>query len=79
MGEFLLHGARENNSLEKARQQVNGPNQDQIVDRPCVSNDQAHSLESQLFECLAFAFEILHRVVRKNTVGFEISVQFDAG
>jgi hypothetical protein len=79
MGEFLLHGTGENNSLEKTRKQVNRPDQDQIVHWPCIGNDEAHSLEPKLFECLTLTFKIFHGVVRENTVGFEVPVQFEAG
>jgi hypothetical protein len=55
------------------------PDLDQVVDWAGIGNYQPHGSEPQFFESLAFLFEVFERVVLIDAMGFEKTIQLDAG
>ena len=53
--------------------------QDQVIDRTGIGDDQAHGLKSEIFESLPLLLEIFKRVVLKDAMGLEEAIQLDAG
>jgi len=55
------------------------PDLDQVVDWAGIGNYQPHGSEPQFFESLAFLLEVFERVVLIDAMGFEKTIELDAG
>ena len=51
------------------------PNQDQVVDRPGIGDDEPQRLESQLFQSVTIPLEVFHGVVFVHAMGLEESIE----
>ncbi len=78
-GKFGMHGVRERNSFKHAGKKLDMPDLDQVVNRAGIGNYQPHGSEPQFFESLTFLLEVFKRVVLIDAMGFEKTIQLDAG
>ena len=52
------------------------PDEDQIVDRPSIRNDNLHSLDAQAIKGFLLALEILDTVIDPDTMRLQKSIKF---
>ena len=78
VGKLGLNGDRQRDFFRHAGKKIDLTDQDQIIDRAGIGNDQPHRSEPELFEGLPFLFKIFERVLLIDAMGLEKAVQFDA-
>ena len=79
MFQFITDDSWQDNLLKQRRQNVYVPDQDQIVDRPRISNDELHPSEPQALEVLNIAAQIVDGDIGRHLMGFQKSVELVTG
>jgi hypothetical protein len=59
-----LNGERQRDFFKHAGKKIDLTDQDRIIDRAGIGNDQPHRLEPEFFEGLPLLFKIFERVLR---------------
>jgi len=63
IGKLGLNGERQRDFFKHAGRKIDLTDEDQIIDRAGIGNDQPHRLEPEFFEGLPFLFKIFERVL----------------
>ena len=78
--QFLFHGRRQDHLVKQRREDIDMTDQEQIVDRSGVGDDQPHLLKSQSLKSLDVAMQVLDsEVVDQDAIGFQESIQSVTG
>jgi hypothetical protein len=65
-----LYRAWKNYSREKAWENFDAPDKDEVIDGAGIGNNQAHQLEPEFLESPALRFKVLKRVLLVYAVSF---------
>ena len=79
MGQFGLNGGRQDHCRKQDREEIDSPDQDQVIEGPGIGDNQLHASQPQFFQGCALTFKIFHGVVFINVMRFEEAVQLISG
>src|SRR5690349_12239362 len=80
MFQFLPYGGGQDHPLKQRRQDLHMPDEHEIVDRACISNDEAgHPSKSQTLKRGNIPAQVVDRVLHPHAMSLQKSIEFITG